>query len=347
MKVVSVVVLLSILCNFAHGQGELKVVVAVFRHGDKTVDKNSSYPKNPYANLTYSPYGHGELTNQGRQRAYQLGKTLRKMYNKHLHKVNVKAISTDYNRTINSLNLVLTGLFDRSKNFNLSQFNLDIAPVRSNRLLSFPIIFCPHYQQLHKQYLDSEVGRTIIGKYVAGFPYIHRHTGANITNIIDLLPIYECIKGYKEWGLISPMWTNRVGNYLVSAVEDFFVSLVASPDLNKLYGGILLKEILRNMDMSINALKSKELYLYSAHDLNVVGLLGAMELYWRHIPSYTACIVMELHEIDHVHYVKVLYQEKTARGFKEMSLPNCNVLCPLNTLKKNVHKNIPDEIGNC
>ncbi|XP_031342506.1 venom acid phosphatase Acph-1-like [Photinus pyralis] len=349
MKTICTVVIFTTLWHgFQTETDELKLVVALFRHGDRTPARLATYPKNPYANLTYSPYGRGELTDHGRTRAYLLGNTLRTMYNKYLDGVEVKAVSTDFNRTKDSLYLVLNGLFDDNHNFNrshpLKHFNLEITPVQNNRLLSFPFFYCPRYQEIYKQYETSEEGRKLLKKYAAKFSYIYKHTGVNITNLWQLLPIFESIKSNKEWGIKIPTWAKPVYQYLMSAGEDFYMSTVALPGLNKLFGGVLLNEILRNIGTDI---ETKRLFLYSAHDLNLFGLLGAMELHWPHIPHYTACIIIELHQIGHIPYVKVLYQADYSKGFKEMKLPECDVLCPLEKFKNTVYRNIPGDNDTC
>ncbi|XP_031342505.1 venom acid phosphatase Acph-1-like [Photinus pyralis] len=349
MKTICCVVIFTTLWHvFQTETDELKLVAALFRHGDKTPDGLTTYPKNPHTNFSYSPYGRGELTDQGRRRAYLLGNALRTMYSKYLDGVEVKATSTDFNRTKDSLYLVLNGLFDDKDNFDLShplkQFHFEVAPVQNSRLLSFPIIFCPRYQEIYKQYKASEEGRKLFKKYAEHFPYIYEHTGVNITNIVQLVPIFETIKSNKEWGMKTPTWAKPVYQYLMSAVEDFYMSMVAWPGLNKLFGGVLLNEILRNIDTNM---ETKRLFLYSAHDLNVVGLLGAMELHWAHIPYYTACIIIELYQIGHDPYVKVLYQQDYSKGFKEMRLPECDVLCPLEKFKKTVDRSIPGDNDHC
>ncbi|KAJ8951024.1 hypothetical protein NQ318_006409 [Aromia moschata] len=35
----------------------------IFRHGERTVDPSTLYPKDPYINEKYYPYGVGQLTN--------------------------------------------------------------------------------------------------------------------------------------------------------------------------------------------------------------------------------------------------------------------------------------------
>ncbi|XP_031342500.1 venom acid phosphatase Acph-1-like isoform X3 [Photinus pyralis] len=270
------------------------------------------------------------------------------MYSKYIDGVELKAVSTDFNRTKDSLYLVLNGLFDDGDNFDLTHplkhFDFEVAPIKNNRLLSFPMVLCPRYQEIYKQYEASEEGIKMLKKYAANIPYIYEDTGVNITNFFQLVPIFDTIKSNEEWGMEIPTWAKPVYQYLMSAVENVYMSTVALPRLNKLFGGVLLNEILRNIDKDT---ETKRLFLYSAHDLNVVGLLGAMELYWPHIPHYTACIIIELHQIGHIPYVKVLYQADYSNGFKEMKLSQCDVLCPLEQFKKTVDRSIPGDKDNC
>lgn len=47
------------------------------------------------------------------------------------------------------------------------------------------------------------------------------------------------------------------------------------------------------------------MYLYSAHDITVGGLLFNLGVFKRHLPAYGCYISLEVHKIHNVHGIKV------------------------------------------
>ncbi|CAB0031815.1 unnamed protein product [Trichogramma brassicae] len=104
---------------------------SVFRHGDRTPKKSEIYPLDPHKNYIKS-LGYGKLTNEGKNREYQLGVSLKKRYGALLgddyDTSNIHAISTDYDRTKMSLLLLLAGFFPPRKDQKWNQ-NLNWQPI--------------------------------------------------------------------------------------------------------------------------------------------------------------------------------------------------------------------------
>lgn len=61
----------------------------------------------------------------------------------------------------------------------------------------------------------------------------------------------------------------------------------------------------------MNAVKSgsmdenRKVMLYSAHDINVVAVLKALNVYYPHAIKFSAAVILELHLIQQKYYVKV------------------------------------------
>ncbi|KAJ4440008.1 hypothetical protein ANN_08139 [Periplaneta americana] len=89
------------------------LALSIFRHGDRS--PVSSYPTDPYNNVSYWPAGWGQLTNAGKQQQYELGQWLRKRYSKFLpemyNREDIFVRSTDVDRTLMSAESNLAGLY--------------------------------------------------------------------------------------------------------------------------------------------------------------------------------------------------------------------------------------------
>ena len=70
---------------------------------------------------------------------------------------------------------------------------------------------------------------------------------------------------------------------------------------------MLLREIIKDMESVINGSisENRKMNLYSAHDLNVVAVLSVLGVYYPHAPRYSSNVMIDLHEIDGIFYIKV------------------------------------------
>lgn len=98
----------------ADTKGELIFSHVLFRHGDRT--PITSYPTDPYGNVSNWPVPFGQLTPAGMQQEYALGKWLRERYGNVLLSEQYSANeiyirSTDTDRTLESAEANLAGLY--------------------------------------------------------------------------------------------------------------------------------------------------------------------------------------------------------------------------------------------
>ncbi|GAB1863159.1 Prostatic acid phosphatase [Camponotus japonicus] len=320
---------------------KLRLVSAVFRHGDRTVSPrtNESYPNDPYKDYDYYPVGNGQLTNAGKKRAYKFGLTLGNRYNSFLGNVyyqpNIYAQSTGFVRTKMTLQVVFTALYPPAA---LQKWN----PL----LLWQPVDFeytnmtydelmlptqCPIYFQLYNDMLQNNV---IIKKRIADFADVMKkvsiYTGKNITRIYDFYLIYQTLAAEAAFGLRLPKWTQSLfpnGALMNATVLQF--DLFSYGMLNKINGGVLLRRIINDMNEVINGtLKDRKLNLFSGHDINVAGIMHALNISDEHVPQYTSSIMIELHEKNGEFFVKVIHYLGIPSTIIEKCIPGCEILCP-------------------
>ncbi|KAF5285959.1 hypothetical protein FQR65_LT13030 [Abscondita terminalis] len=333
--------------------GSLEMVIAIFRHGDRTREK-LVYPKDPHINETFDPVGIGGLTNEGKLKEYNLGGFLRSRYNQFLGPVyrpnDIKAFSSDYSRTKNSLQLVLAGLYPPQNTdlewnpyLNWNPIPFDTILPRDNRMLTLPLNFCPRYVNEVEKYFKSERVKEVESKYVDLYEYVSVNSGLNVTSVEHLGDLYDILHTEERWGLRLPEWTKVVyPDFLYSALVDYQYLVYETPLLKKLSGGFLLRHVIADM---LNATKNKgpKMYLYSAHDATLSGLLSAMNVNFPHVPPYGACIMLELHNVGNIYFVRILYLDYSSQYLKVLTVPSCNRECPIEKFKELLKSNIPEE----
>ncbi|KAG5305677.1 ACPH1 phosphatase, partial [Acromyrmex insinuator] len=313
----------------------LRLVSTVFRHGDRTMDKinRESYPNDPYNGRSFYPVGDGDLTNAGKKRAYELGLLLRDKYHKFLgdlyYPPNVYARSTWVTRTKMTLQLVLAALYPPAEiqkwNSQLSWQPVDMIyyPMDEDDLL-FPIK-CSIYHDTYKNVIQNAEVRKKIDQYDNLMKMTSKYTGTNITNLLDLARLYGVLHSELSMGLTLPNWTQNIfpDGELLNATLLLF-DLLSYDQLNNLNGGILIND----MNKMINGTLHRKINLFSAHDINVFGLLLALNVSEQHLPEFTSSVIVELHERNEKYFVKILHYLGIPPKILEISIPGCEVLCP-------------------
>ncbi|CAK9821619.1 Venom acid phosphatase Acph-1 [Anthophora retusa] len=349
------IIALAALIGVTTVEAELKLVNVVFRHGDRTPDDNTDemYPNDPYLQNDFYPMGRGQLTNEGKKREYTLGRFLRGRYGHFLGDiytgVAVSALSSDYDRTKMSLQLVLAGLFPPNR---LQQWhpNLNWQPIPTNYLRRYEDnVFLPEdcllYEVEYNRVLQSPQGKRQLSKYDELMKQLTEWTGKNISTPLNLYYLYHTLMAEYSLGLTLPDWAYKVfpkGELWNATVFSYDIAN-STPLLKRLSGGPFLRIMTRSMLDVVAGVKKgeKKLHLFSGHESNVAALLHALEVYYPHVPEYSSAVILELHQIEDTYYVKVLNYLGIPSKVIELQIPSCKVLCPLDEYLQLVENVMP------
>ncbi|XP_017780700.1 PREDICTED: uncharacterized protein LOC108565648 [Nicrophorus vespilloides] len=305
----------------------------IFRHGDRTPDYSFQIPNNPYSNETFFPYGPGQLTLKGKTRAYNLGVSLRKRYSRFLGPVYynglIDATSSFLPRAVMSLQSVLAALFKPTKRWQLKR-TIKWQPVyfKAPSLKEDKIVIpsCPKIFDVHTDF-DEE--SKAFYKYVSDF------VGFNVTKSIEMMAIHNTYHVLDEQGFSLPKWVLavwpepllRYSLQFWKDMSDQTVQYAVGPLLKKINDDTMAKM----KGTSIDQLECK-MYLYSGHDMNVVGYLGAIGVYKEALYiNYSASIMIEIHKYTDTYGVKVFFDNSDGIGPILLRIPACGGIdiCPL------------------
>ncbi|CAH1987876.1 unnamed protein product [Acanthoscelides obtectus] len=325
----------------------------LFRHGNRTPEPHELYPKDPYINETYYPYGYGQLTKAGKQKEFNIGRALRDRY-KHflgdyfLPQI-VEALSTDYYRTKMSLELVLASLFLPNKE-QMFETGLYWQPVPYDYLPSNhdPVLrgfMCPTYRKLYNNVSNSKELEGELRNHEVILDFVSKNTGLSVTRYADIYDLYFGLLIEEDWGLALPSWTKEVWPEPMNtlAVQEYYV-MTKTREMRQMAVGYFLEKVIRDTTKVLNGTAAgKKLYLYSAHEDNIAKLLIVLGIFQSpHIPPYGSYIMLEVHLIDKVHGFKIFYENYSGGGPKLLKLPACEEFCPLDQFTKIVSDLIPD-----
>lgn len=320
---------------------KLRFVSVIFRHGDRTPESRETYSNDPYKNDTFYPIGRGELTNAGKERAYQLGLILRKLYNQFLGTVyyqpHIYARSTFITRCKMTLQLVLAALFPPSnvQKWNNAlpwqPMNVKYASVTEDRLLmSFKF---PEFEKAFKEIMDSQEIIEKSKKYRPLMKEVSAYTGDNITDIYQLAIVHVAIHAQLSMNLTLPKTAHilHANEQFLEATRLVYSAYTYNEELIRFNGGVLLRKIIEDMNEVIKGtLTNRKINLFSGHDLNVIGILQALHIKNKNysMPDFTSSVILELREKNNRHFVRVLYYYGIPRKLETLVIPGCEILCP-------------------
>ncbi|KAK4880924.1 hypothetical protein RN001_004243 [Aquatica leii] len=329
----------------------LKALHLIFRHGHRTTERTSAsiYPNDPHKNEKYYPYGYGQLTNKGKRKAFALGQWLRKRYNGFLgnvyHPNILDAVSSGYNRTSATLSLVLAGLYP-PKGTDLDwNSNLDWQPVLYHQLshkenyLSLPLATCPKFMKLFNDYLNTSAAKTKIQLYKPLSNYIQEKSGGTLPHMFAAFFFYDILATQQEWGLELPKWTEVIyPNILYGASLDFYEMMMTTTEMKRFNIGKISNKIVP---------PERKLFIYSGHDFNLTFLQIVLGVYTKKRPTYGACLIIEVHQINKIHGIKIYYDTKSKGRLNVLKIPGCDYFCPFKKFYKLVKHYLPTKDTNC
>ncbi|XP_029866245.1 prostatic acid phosphatase isoform X3 [Aquila chrysaetos chrysaetos] len=300
-----------VLLQHSTAERELKFVVVVFRHGDRTPVVN--FPTDLHKESEW-PQGFGQLTKTGMQQLFELGQYTRERYSNFLNSTYNRQEfyiqSTDYDRTIMSAQSYLSGLFPptSSQIWNpellWQPIPVHILQKTTDRRLHFPLPDCPLFDELQNETQTSSEFQNRIQPYMG----IHNYT----------LPVWA---------------TKDVIDKLEKLAELSLLSLFGlykTEEKSRLQGGVLVNVILNSIKQAANSSKQRKMEVYSAHDTTVGALQIALNIFNGKLPPYAACQFFELYQESSGRYsIEMHYRNDSSKDPYLLTLPGCTSSCPL------------------
>nr|XP_056713042.1 prostatic acid phosphatase-like [Euleptes europaea] len=354
-----------LLLQRATGTGrELKFVVTVYRHGDRT--PISTFPTNQISESAW-PQGYGQLTREGMKQQHKLGRYLRKQYGKLLateyKRKEIYVISTDVDRTIMSAQTTLAGLYPPTGS-QIWSHRITWQPIpvhtvpRKDRLLSYPNLECPRFYKLLKETMDSGAFKLQLKNYMPFLAQIAPKTGYDVKALLDpkgqiLWNIYDALLVQGIHKKSNPAWADKATlDKFKSLLEIVISSVFGEPkreEKSRTQGGLLVKAVLEELANAASKPDYKKMMMYSAHDMTLIALQSALNVYDKKLPPYAACHIFELYKEPNGQYtVEMKYLTNIAKDPTPLTLPGCSKACPLDKFKQLVAPVIPDDLqGEC
>ncbi|XP_066144524.1 prostatic acid phosphatase-like isoform X2 [Euwallacea fornicatus] len=336
---------------------ELKAVVVLFRHGDRT--PLSSWPNDEYfENATLFPEGNGQLINLGKERHFELGQWFRERYDgflpKKYHYSKIYVQSTDVDRTLQSAASNLAGLFPPeeeqvwNKNLLWQAIPIHTVPMEEDQILAAAVP-CAKYDKLYADLMNSEQftqWNTDLREVYLNLSQLTGYTVEEMdfnsfTVFFTNIDIYERMNFtlpswseqywplIKDWAARKFEWstyTQELARLKTGPFFDYLFSYFTSVKENTL----LPARNVRGPRHQLTAIPSNpapRFLMLSAHDNTISDRANAMGVYPNAVPEFASTLIWELKQGRNGYYVNMYFKNST--GLSELTMPGCSFDCLL------------------
>lgn len=320
-----------------HTTSTLRSVHVIFRHGRRTPFKVFLDDPN---NKLWAGYGAGQLTKEGKQDGYALGKWFRQRYNEFIshsannHEVLIESTNTD--RTLESAQLFATALFppnpDEVWNDNVGTLwqPYSVHPLKFNDYLVGGLD-CPRSVQLGGLLTHTPEERRVMMTYHNLTELLSKRLEepASFGSAFDIIMIEKANNlKYPDWITVDDIAQLR-------KLQDYNAQkTIKTTDIIRLQcGDFIWKIIYEMLNTAKKNISDLKVHAFSAHDVNLMCLMGALDVYNLIWPPFSSALILELHVDDYNdYYVKVLYRNESMHDPYILSNPYCSEMCSLEDL---------------
>nr|CAD7443696.1 unnamed protein product [Timema bartmani] len=342
----------SLSVDSADDLGTIIFSSVLFRHGDRA--PTESYPNDPYKDeAKYWPRGFGQLSYIGEEQHFKQGSFFRKRYNHILsetYNVNDTYVRTSYiDRTLASAQSNLAGLYPPTEQ-NRAQPNIKFQDIpihmvdQSNDQLIWNTDNCAKYTTLLAYLKESDEYLCVMNTTATVQEEVSEFAGYSTFKRI----VYDILFIDELYNLPLPEWTKPYYPQPLKNLYLFeeFITAAGTNELQRLSAGPLLKEIISNTQAKLNGTLSPDrgLYIYSAHDNNVVEMLQTLKVFNGILVPYASAILIELRNKSDEYFITVSYKNSTELDPHLLQLPGCDALCPLDSFVELTKPIIPDDL---
>ncbi|KAH8411150.1 hypothetical protein KR222_007847 [Zaprionus bogoriensis] len=325
----------------------------MIRHGPRT--PVSTYPKDPYINETYAPYGWGQLTNAAKVELYKIGKQLGKRYQALLEPYYqpdmILAQASKSPRTVMSLQMVLAGLLppdntpmEWNTNLNWQPIPIYTEPVETDFRLRQKV-HCPRFEEAVWEVMQKPEVLDFHQEYSELLMNLTELTGLDVTYAHDVTNIFISLQTQQAYGLKLPEWSkDYFPDKMQPLAEKSYSYDAYTTELRKLKGGFFLDALLDELQAKVagKIKPGRKLYIDCAHDWTIANVLSALDIWQTQMPRFSALVAFELHRRADNYFVEIHFQNDPNEEPKLLQVPGCRKQCPLKKLIELTAHVLPD-----
>lgn len=197
-------------------------------------------------------------------------------------------MSSDIDRTINSANLVLAGMFPPKGN-QIWNERLLWQPIPVHSIPTHIDYFisgeraCKRYLKAREDYGKSAEIQALIDEHKDIFDYVEKHAGTPIRTIQQIKDVYDVLDVEHRLNKTIPAWAREIFidggafGYVASHWQTF---ITGTKELKRLKAGFLLKQMFdRFKRKALSLLPDQLMQIYSGHEITVSSILNSLGVF--------------------------------------------------------------------
>ncbi|CAH0397625.1 unnamed protein product [Chilo suppressalis] len=333
---------------------ELVLTFLVHRHGDRTpVESTIPFSNNPTELRELSaPYGLGQLTNVGKQRAYKLGEYIRSRYEELLrpqyNRSEVFIRSTDSTRAKMTALASLAAVYPPGESSWSQQLRWTPVPYTTVPVkYDFNTAFanCPVFMEMYTGYFTKPYPS--MDKYKEVLTMLSSHVGIDLNTYFGrLMLVYDVFVSQLSMGLPLDPEIQKQFSLIQEAAGKSFDLIFGNESYIDLQAGVLLSEFFKKAGAVIAGNDTQRLRIYSGHDFNVYSFEAVTQISNRQgVPKYASAYALELRKVvkSGKYVVLPVYLPEPGAPVKYLQIKGCSQLCDLNKFRKITAQYVLDE----
>ncbi|CAD7084888.1 unnamed protein product [Hermetia illucens] len=314
----------------------LRGVLLLSRHGHR--NPTAGYPNDPYRTHEW-PGGYGALSARGIQQSCKSGETKALRYSHLLRPNNIYIKSSVSERCVQSAEAFLRGFLPNS----LQNISINIVPAAEDESLVMPGKPCPKYDHTLSESLllnQSKVWEILKGNKKV-LDYVGKHSGLNITSLVDFLNIQDTLAIQASYDFEMPAWAQPIYNNYIMPLSQLAYHSLTNSALNQVRSGVLLNEIIERLQKGANG-SGENVILLTGHDINLSGLLAYLSManQIEGKPGFASTVALELHKSWYFQNdleIRILFfEDETVQTPIQLRIPGCYTPCGFARFKKTV-----------
>jgi lysosomal acid phosphatase len=333
-------------CN-VYAAEKLIFAIDVIRHGDRSPAHDYPGSKDQW------PEGLGQLTPLGMNQEYLLGISLRAMYVDQYHLLpehftanTIYVRSSDYDRTLESAQALLTGLYPPGTGPMLEDDKpalpaavqlvpINTVPQETDSLL-IPYNDSAQYYALLQHYVfDTDGWKEKTAELAPKFPAWSAATGMTITNLYQLSAVADILFVEREHKIaLPPDLSSDDVQTIIDAGQWAMVYAYQNKNVSEAIGRNLLSAISADISAASENKSASKYILFSAHDNTLMSEMKLLNVPLDEVPHYASNLNFSLFEIKPETYIVRIHYNG-----QPVILPDCGTVdCPLKQFLSLVNK---------
>ncbi|OXU25640.1 hypothetical protein TSAR_013982 [Trichomalopsis sarcophagae] len=333
---------------------KLELVQVLFRHGERTPQANESKLIGNSSRALQEPWGYSQLTNNGKRQEYKIGQLLRERYSEFLGELfrpeYVHAVSSDYDRTKASLQLVLASLYTPSdelvwnKDLDWMPIPTHYAPKKLDALFSM-WTECPKFDKAWQKLMKSSDIKQQVTQFEDLFKNLSQYYPETDFDLEQLFYMNNLLIIESSLDVPYPEWyTPELHQQISKGSKLYLDTLSYTPGLIRLNGGPLTRRFVENLNVKSKHVNSRKIYLYSGHEFTLYAFAKAHNITLVKSPVYGSAIILEkLRNCDGDIFVKMYLWTGVSEELQPIKLPNCDEYCRVDDYLNLVQTSLPSD----